>query len=73
MPESGRAKDTMERWLASETGSHDAEKICLRQSEDKVQQLRKDTADLKDTVEILKKRRPSSSKTREEIRNDPRT
>ncbi|MDD4753168.1 MAG: hypothetical protein PHT78_07980 [Desulfitobacteriaceae bacterium] len=45
----------MERWLAAEADSHDEEKVRLRELEAEVKQLRKDKADLEDTVEILKK------------------
>ncbi len=51
----GVSRGTMERWLATEADSHDDEKIRLRQLEDEVRHLRKEKADLEDTVEILKK------------------
>jgi transposase len=51
----GVSRGTMERWLAAEADNHDAEKVRLRQLEEEVRQLRKDKADLEDTVEILKK------------------
>ena len=35
--------------------SHDAEKVQMRQLEEENRQLRKEKADLEDTVEILKK------------------
>ncbi|MFT9078737.1 hypothetical protein [Ethanoligenens sp.] len=41
--------------LAAESNSHDAEKVRLRQLEEENRQLRKDKADMEDTVEILKK------------------
>ena len=51
----GVSRGTMERWLAAEADSHDAEKVRLRQLEEENRQLRKEKADLEDTVEILKK------------------
>lgn len=51
----GVSRGTMERWLAAEADSHDDEKVRLRQLEEENRQLRKDKADLEDTVEILKK------------------
>ncbi|MFT9057527.1 MAG: transposase [Ethanoligenens sp.] len=51
---------TMKRWLAVELNNHDAEKIRLRQLGEENRQLWKDKADLEDTVDILKKRQPSS-------------
>ncbi len=51
----GVSRGTMERWLAAEADSHDAEKVHLRQLEDEVRRLRKEKADLEDTVDILKK------------------
>jgi transposase len=56
MPQSGRiAQCGRARWLAAETDSHDAEKVQMRQLEEENRQLRKEKADLEDTVEILKK------------------
>ena len=51
----GVSRGAMERWLAAEADSHDTEKVRLKQLEEEVRQLRKDKADLEDTVEILKK------------------
>lgn len=51
----GVSKGTMERWLAAEADSRDAEKVRLRQLEEENRQLREEKADLEDTVEILKK------------------
>lgn len=51
----GVSRNAMERWLAAEADSHDIEKARLRQLEEENHQLRKEKADLKDTVEILKK------------------
>ena len=51
----GVSRGTMERWLAAVADSHDAEKVRLRQLEEENRQLRKEKADLEDTVEILKK------------------
>ncbi|MFT8889757.1 MAG: transposase [Ethanoligenens sp.] len=56
----GVSRGTMERWLAAELNNHDAEKVRLRQLEEENRQLRKDKADLEDTVDILKKQRHSS-------------
>jgi transposase len=49
------SRNAMERWLAAEADSPDEEKMRLRELEIEVKQLRKDKADLEDTVEILKK------------------
>lgn len=51
----GVSRGTMERWLAAEADSHNAEKVRLWQLEEENRQLRKEKADLEDTVEILKK------------------
>lgn len=51
----GVSRNAVERWLATETDSHDAEKVQMRQLEEENRQLRKEKADLEDTVEILKK------------------
>ncbi|AST58035.1 transposase [Thermoanaerobacterium thermosaccharolyticum] len=45
----------MERWLAAEADSHDADKVRMQQLEKEIRQLRKEKADLEDTVDILKK------------------
>jgi transposase len=45
----------MERWLAAEADSHNADKVRLQQLENEVRQLRKEKADLEDTIDILKK------------------
>ncbi|MFT8889802.1 MAG: transposase [Ethanoligenens sp.] len=63
----GVSRGTMERWPAAESNNHDAEKVRLRQLEDEVRQLRKEKVDMEDTVEILKKRRPSSPDHRIQI------
>lgn len=49
------SRNAMERWLAAGADSHDEEKVRLRELETEVRQLRKDKADLEDTIEILKK------------------
>lgn len=51
----GVSRGTMERWLAAEADSHDADKVRMKQLEDEIRQLRKEKADLEDTVDILKK------------------
>lgn len=51
----GVSRGAMERWLAAEADSHDAEKVRLQQLEEENRRLRKEKADLEDTVEILKK------------------
>ena len=51
----GVSRGTMERWLAAEANSHDADKVRMKQLEDEIRQLRKEKADLEDTVDILKK------------------
>jgi transposase len=51
----GISRNAIERWLAAEADSNDDEKVRLRQLEADNRQLRKDKADLEDTVEILKK------------------
>jgi transposase len=51
----GVSRNAMDRWLAAETDSHDDDKVRLHQLEAENHQLRKDKADLEDTVEILKK------------------
>lgn len=51
----GVSRGTMERWLAAEADGHDAEKVRLRKLEEENRQLRKEKADLEDTVDILKK------------------
>ncbi len=51
----GVSRNAMERWLATEAESHDDEKVRLRQLEEENRQLRREKADLEDTVEILKK------------------
>lgn len=51
----GISRGTMERWLAAETDVQDIDKVRLRQLEDENRQLRKEKADLEDTVDILKK------------------
>jgi transposase len=51
----GVSRGTMERWLAAEADSHDADKVRMQQLEKEIRQLRKEKADLEDTVDILKK------------------
>ena len=51
----GVSRNAIERWLAAEADSHDAEKVRLRQLEEENRQLRKEKADLEDTIDILKK------------------
>lgn len=51
----GVSRGAMERWLAAEVDSHDAKKDRLQQLEEENRRLRKEKADLEDTVEILKK------------------
>ena len=51
----GVSRGTMERWLAAEADSHNADKVRLQQLENEVRQLRKEKADLEDTIDILKK------------------
>ncbi|QNO17834.1 transposase [Caproicibacterium amylolyticum] len=51
----GVSRGTMERWLAAEADSQEPDKIRLQQLENEVRQLRKEKADLEDTVDILKK------------------
>lgn len=52
----GVSRGTIERWLTAEADSHGSEKVRLRQQlEEENRQLRKEKADLEDTVEILKK------------------
>lgn len=51
----GVSRGTMERWLAAEADSHNADKVRLQQLENEVRRLRKEKADLEDTVDILKK------------------
>ncbi len=51
----GVSKSSLERWLMAETDSQDEENVRLRQLEAENRQLRKEKADLEDTVEILKK------------------
>jgi len=51
----GVSRNAMERWLSFEADSHDDEKVRLREQEAEIRQLRKEKADLADTVEILKK------------------
>jgi transposase len=55
----GVSRNAMDRWLAAEADSNDDEKVRLHQLGAGNKQIRKDKADLEDTVEILKKRRPS--------------
>lgn len=51
----GVSRGTMERWLVAEADSHDADKVRMQQLEKEIRQLRKEKADLEDTVDILKK------------------
>ena len=51
----GVSRNAIERWLAAEADSHDAERVRLQQLEEENRQLRKEKADLEDTVDILKK------------------
>lgn len=51
----GVSRNAMERWLAAEADSHDAERVRLRQLEEENRQLRKEKADLENTIDILKK------------------
>jgi transposase len=51
----GVSRNAMDRWLATDADSNADENIRLRQLEAENRQLRKDKADLEDTVEILKK------------------
>jgi transposase len=51
----GVSRNAVERWLAAEEVSHDSGKVRLQQLEAENHQLRKEKADLEDTVEILKK------------------
>lgn len=51
----GVSRNAIERWLAAKADSHDAEKVRLRQLEEENRQLRKEKADLEDTIDILKK------------------
>jgi transposase len=51
----GVSRNAIERWLAAEADSHDTEKVRLKQLEEENRQLRREKADLEDTVEILKK------------------
>ena len=51
----GVSRNAIERWLAAEADSHDAEKVRLRQLEEENRQFRKEKADLEDTIDILKK------------------
>lgn len=54
----GVSRDAMERWLTAEADSHNTDKVRLQQLENEVRPLRKEKADLEDTINILKKRRP---------------
>ena len=51
----GVSRNAVERWLAAEADSHNADKVQMRQLEEENRRLRKEKADLEDTVEILKK------------------
>ncbi|QNK39910.1 transposase [Caproicibacter fermentans] len=51
----GVSRNAVDRWLAADTDSHNAERVQMRQLEEENRRLRKEKADLEDTVEILKK------------------
>ncbi len=51
----GVSRNAIERWLVAEANSHNAGKVRLQQFENEVRHLRKEKADLEDTIDILKK------------------
>ncbi len=51
----GIAQQTLHRWLKEDDVKDNGENARLKQMEIEIKQLKKDKADLEDTVEILKK------------------